>query len=361
MIHAHNLHGDYFDLRRLPEFSARVPVAMTLHDEWAYTGHCAYTMGLETWRSGCVSCPDLEVYPAIRRDATHQNWLAKASIYTESRLYISAPTRWLLERAQESILARGTAAWRVIPNGVDLDLFRPGDRDVARRQLGLPEDAAILLFAANRARRSPFKDHDTVVAALRRVSSLHLARRVLLIVLGDSGPGESLANGEVRYVPYERDAARLVAHYRAADLYLHAAKAEAAGLTILEALATGTPVVASGVGGIPEEVRSLQGAPGSWDGETHAVAQATGILVPPADPDAMAAATAHLLSNDDLRRQLSANALADARDRFDLDDQVDATIAWYRDIRADWEGWVGGGRSKAGPTGAEEPRSAPWR
>src|SRR6185295_7744800 len=70
VVHAHNLHGGYFDLRALTEISRQVPVLLTLHDEWLLTGHCAYSLGCERWEHGCGSCPDLTIYPSIKRDAT---------------------------------------------------------------------------------------------------------------------------------------------------------------------------------------------------------------------------------------------------------------------------------------------------
>nr|MDJ0869634.1 glycosyltransferase [Myxococcota bacterium] len=63
VVHAHNLHGGYFDLRLLPELSQRRPTLVTLHDGWLLSGHCAYSLGCERWRQGCGSCPHLDVYP----------------------------------------------------------------------------------------------------------------------------------------------------------------------------------------------------------------------------------------------------------------------------------------------------------
>ena len=130
--------------------------------------------------------------------------------------------------------------------------------------------------------------------------------------------------------------AEVAAFYQAADLYLHAAKAENLATTILEALATGLPVVATAVGGIPEEVHSLAGAPGAWTGEDHPLDQATGVLVGPGDAAGMGEAVAHLLGDVPTRAALAANAAEDARARFDVDRQIDATITWYREIIAAW-------------------------
>jgi hypothetical protein len=70
IVHAHNLHRDYFDLRFLPEFSARVPLVITMHDAWLLSGHCAHSFACERRLTGCGECPDLTIPPAIKRDAT---------------------------------------------------------------------------------------------------------------------------------------------------------------------------------------------------------------------------------------------------------------------------------------------------
>ena len=336
VIHCHNLHGSYFDLRALPELSRRSPVVMTLHDEWTFTGHCAATMGIENWRTGCHSCPDLDVYPRIRRDATHENWVAKRSIYRRSRLFVSTPSQWLMDRARVSILAEGAVGWRVIPNGVDRSTFRPGEQAGARRTLGVPRDARILLFTANQARRNMFKDYATVAEAARILGGLVHDREVLLIVLGEGGPVERQGNVEIRPVPYEAHADRVAAHYQAADLYVHAARTDNLPTTILEAAASGLPTVATAVGGIPEIVRSLAEIPGGWRGSGYDRDQATGALVDAGDAAGMARAAAAILDDDDLRGTLGSNAHADAAIRYDLERQVDATLAWYHEVLADW-------------------------
>jgi glycosyltransferase involved in cell wall biosynthesis len=318
--------------------SHRLPVVMTLHDEWTFTGHCAYALHGDRWRTGCGSCPDLDVYPAIRRDGTRANLRAKADIYARSRLYVSTPSRWLMDRARDSVLAPAVVDWRVIHNGVDRTIFRAGDRLEARARLDIPAEPFVLLFTANLARRSPFKDWDTVSEAAERVAATVEGRPVLCLALGDEGPTRRLPNGELRFVPYRSDLAEVASFYRAADVYLHAAKAENFPTTILEAMASALPVVATAVGGIPEQVRSLAGAPGGWTGAADGPDAATGVLVAPGDAAGMAQATVAILRDDASRRRLGANGAADAAQRFDLQRQLDETVAWYREILADWRG-----------------------
>ena len=75
----------------------------------------------------------------------------------------------------------------------------------------------------------------------------------------------------MRFVGHQKSAQTVAQYYQAADVYLHAATADTFPRAVLEALACGTPVVATGVGGIPEQVRSL--------GDAFGPAKATGILV----------------------------------------------------------------------------------
>jgi glycosyltransferase involved in cell wall biosynthesis len=302
VLHVHNLHGGYFDLRALPELSARQPTVVTMHDEWLYTGHCAYTLDSERWLEGCGSCPHLDSYPALRVDGTAENWRRKTALYERSRLHVVCPSRWLLERAQRSMLAPAIASARVIPNGIDLELFAP------ERRNGRGEP--VVVFAAQGARTNPYKDFET----LRRALELLRDRRLLAVALGEGGPEERIGGVTLRSVPFQ--AREGVAQWlRRADLYVHATRADNHPLAVLEALASGVPVVACRVGGIPEQLTDE-----------------TGALVEPGDPRSFAAAISQLLDDPDRRARMGAAAAADARTRFSLDRQVDAYLDLYTEL-----------------------------
>jgi glycosyltransferase involved in cell wall biosynthesis len=157
-------------------------------------------------------------------------------------------------------------------------------------------------------------------------------QRVLLLALGEDAPPERAGAAEIAFMPYQLDHDLVAAYYRAADLYVHAARAETFPNTVLEALACGTPVVASAVGGVLEQVRGLR-VPGADPGHAaHGSEQGTGALVPPGDAEALAAAIAALANDSELRRRLGENAARDARGRFDQGAQVDGYLEWFREI-----------------------------
>ncbi len=330
LIHAHNLHGGFFDLRRLGALSRRLPCVLTLHDEWLLTGHCAYAGACQRWLTGCGACPDLGIYPAIRRDGTARNWQIKAATYRQSQLFVATPSRWLMAQARRSMLAAGIAAARVIPNGVDLDLFRPHDRRAARRRLGLAEDRPLLLAVANRIRHNRFKDWATLQRALTELAHLRPEQEVIFVGLGDEAPDERIGPVTIRFVPFDPDPATIALYYQAADLYLHAAKSENFPTTVLEALACGTPVVATAVGGIPEQIDDIA--------KPAASGGANGVLVPPGDGVAMAAAVIALLADPPLLTRMGQEARTAAEARFGVERMIAAYLDWYREIAGETGG-----------------------
>jgi glycosyltransferase involved in cell wall biosynthesis len=318
VIHAHNLHGDYFDMRALTFLSHQIPVVWTLHDTWAFTGHCGYFIDCERWRTGCGNCPDLRRYPAIRRDRTAENWNRKRQIYASSRLAVAPPSRWLMGCVERSMLQ----PWRkrVIPNGVDLAIYKPGDQIQARNALGLPRNAFICMFAAASGNaKNPYKDYATVDQAVRLVVEKMPSADLLFVCVGQSN--QVASDPRFRYTGYIADPYRVALYYQAADVLLHATNVEVWGLTITEALACGTPVIATAVGGIPEQI---------VDGET-------GFLVPRGDSQAMTQRIIGLMNRPDLCRQMGQAAAAYAQQAYSLDRQTMAYLQWFEDLRAEYD------------------------
>jgi glycosyltransferase involved in cell wall biosynthesis len=330
VLHCHNLHGNYFDLRALPWLSQQVPTILTLHDAWLLSGHCAHSLDCDRWRIGCGECPDLTIYPAVRRDATAYNWQRKREIYQQSRLYVATPCRWLMQKVEASMLAPAIVEARVIPNGVDVNVFRPADRKRVRAFLGFPQDARILLFTANGIRTNVWKDYRVLRGAIERVAASMDGRRLLFVALGDDGATERASEAEIRFVPYQTAPESVALYYQAADLYIHAARADTFPNTVLEALACGTPVVATAIGGIPEQVKGL--ATGDDCLNKHRPDEATVFLTAPGSAEELGVRLQQLLGNDDLRLTMSNNAASDARMRFSLERQAHAYLDWYQEI-----------------------------
>jgi glycosyltransferase involved in cell wall biosynthesis len=221
-----------------------------------------------------------------------------------------------MKRAKRSML--NPIEVRVIHNGIDLDVFQPPEnRRFAREQLGLPPDAIVLLAVVQKWNR--FKDYDTVEKAL-----LHLSERpersgckILFVALGgNENLEETIGNIPVKKISYLSDPSEVARYYQAADVFLHAAHSDNFPTTILESLACGTPVIATAVGGIPEQISH---------GET-------GFLVPQEHAHAMAEQIALLIQKPHLRARMGTQAAKTARSCFGLKRMVDDYLAWYQEI-----------------------------
>src|SRR5919205_822955 len=134
VVQLHNLHGSYFSYTALPLLSRRRPIVWLLQDQWAYTGHVAYSLDCERWRHGCGSCPYLAEYPRLRRDTTALLWRLKRRVYDRSRLTLIVPSRWMLELVRASPLLALAGAGEV-------------PRHVETRWLGSISDDALLAQA----------------------------------------------------------------------------------------------------------------------------------------------------------------------------------------------------------------------
>ena len=316
IVHAHNLHRNYFDLRFLPELSARVPLVITLHDAWLLSGHCGHSFDCQRWQTGCGECPDLTIPPSIERDGTAENWRRKREIYQRSRFRVAAPCRWLIDKLEQSMVAPAVLESRVIPNGIDLEVFQPANRAAVRERLGLPQEADILLFTALSIRENVWKDYKTLRAAIARLAERRAKQPLIFLAVGEAAPTEKIGPAEIRFVPFLEDNRRVAEFYQAADLYIHASRADTFPTSILESLACETPVVATAVDGIPEQI---------VDGET-------GMLTPPGAAGAMADAIASLLDDVARRRVMGANAGAEARRKFGRERMIEDYLAWFDEI-----------------------------
>jgi glycosyltransferase involved in cell wall biosynthesis len=337
VVHAHNLHRGFFDLRFLPALSSAVPMFLTMHDAWLLSGNCAHSFACERWMMGCGQCPDIAIYPGLNADGTAFNWRRKRRIYAASRLFVATPCQWLMDKVDRSILSEGIIEKRVIPYGLDTSVFRPGAQAEARRRLGLPDEALIMLTVAVGLTRNRWKDYATLRAALDILAGMQLDREIICLGLGEDAPPQRANKVEIRFIPFEKDPSMVAAFYQASDLYVHAAKQDTFPNVVLEALACGLPVVGTAVGGIPEQVRGLAGVlPTHEDGghNRSGPEQATGFLVRPASPGSLAHALHRLAGDDSMRLRMGENAARDARRRFDMKRQADDYLHWYEDVLA---------------------------
>lgn len=332
VVQLHNLHGWYFNYNLLPRISALKPVIWTLHDMWAFTGHCAYAYDCDRWRTRCFDCPQLTrdrrkfVEPRpVFVDRTSHVWERKRSIYQQSKLHIVAPSRWMADQARNSIL-RGAADIQCISYGIDLTTFRPTDQASARHALGIPQNAKVILFVAAKVIQGR-KGLGYLCEALGRIRA---HKDTLLLTVGSSKPKQQqLQHYEQMHLGHIADKDKLSLVYSAADLYVLPTLADNLPLTVQESLASGTPVVAFDVGGIPEMIDHLS----------------TGYLARYKDTADLATGICQLLDDDALRLRMRETCRSFAVTHYDLKVQTSRHVDLYEQaIRTHQQHPIGNGR-----------------
>ena len=309
IVQLHNLHGSYFGFTALPAISRLRPVVWQLHEQWGLTGDVAYSLDCERWRHGCGTCPYLDEYPRLRNDTTALLYRLKDRVYSNSRLHLVVPSRWMADIVRASpLLSRFPLNY--IPTGIDTRVFTPGDRDEARRKLRLPLDRRIVFFAAANVNERR-KGLHLLAEALRRLDD-----PPLLLVAGNG----TVARGiETRYLGAVLDEEVLADAYRAADVFAVPTLADVLTQTAPESIACGTPCIAFDRGGVVDVVRHLE----------------TGYQARFGDVDDLSRGLTTLLGDDALLERLSRKCREVAETEFSVDVQVQRYASLYEEVRAE--------------------------
>ena len=166
-----------------------------------------------------------------------------------------ANSHWLAEIAGRSPIVKACGGVRVIHPGIDMAVFRPQDKNLCREHLELPADAFVIMTGG----ASLNDENKNVPWLFEQLSRLPDLRSVIVLAFGEGAvPVPDRLN--VRFTGSIRDRHDLVRLFAAADVFVSASLMETYGLTLVEAMACGTPVVAFRVGGIPEAAPDGQGS-----------------------------------------------------------------------------------------------------
>lgn len=247
IIHLHNIHGHYLNYPILFHFLQKYhkPVVWTLHDCWAFTGHCAYFdyVGCQLWQEGCQNCPQLKSYPqSYGIDHSAENYARKKELFTGiERLHIVTPSQWLADLVKKSFLKEYPVT--VIHNGIDTSVFTPTESDF-RKQHGL-ENKKILLGVA-----SPWTPRKGLQDFIKLAPMLPENWKIVLVGLSK----RQLAHLPSDILGLERtnNTKELAQIYTAADVFFNPTYEDNYPTTNLEAIACGTPVITYDTGGSPE-------------------------------------------------------------------------------------------------------------
>lgn len=255
IIHLHNIHGFCLNLPMFFRYIKKsgVKVVWTLHDCWAFTGHCPhFTMSkCDKWKIGCQHCPQYRDYPKSYLDNSRRMYRLKKKWFSSVEdLIIVTPSEWLAGLVKQSFLKNYPV--NVINNGIDLNVFKPTDSDF-RVKHNIGDKYIVLGVAFGWGKR---KGLDVFIELAKR---LNMEKYQIVLVGTDDSVDKQLPNNIIS-IHRTNNQTELAEIYSAADLFVNPTREENYPTVNMESIACGTPVVTFETGGSPEILDKACGA-----------------------------------------------------------------------------------------------------
>ena len=255
ILHLHNIHGYYINVEMLFDWIKSRPqmkVIWTLHDCWAFTGHCVHftIANCSQWKTCCKQCIQLKNYPSCEFVGNvERNFQRKKSAFTGVKdMTIVTPSKWLADLVEKSFL-NGYSV-KVINNGIDTNVFKPTPSDF--RKKNHLENRKIILGVASSW--SAAKGLNDFVKLSKMLDDYY---KIVLVGLSEKQIKEVPDN--IIKISRTNSAVELAAIYTAADVFLNLTYEDNYPTVNIEAMACGTQVLTYNTGGSPEIVEKFNG------------------------------------------------------------------------------------------------------
>lgn len=313
LLHLHLVHNTNFDILHLPILSKLKPIVWTLHDPWAFGGHCIYHIDCDMWKTHCFNCKNIDK-PFIRDiDTTALEYEEKKFAIQNSNVHAIVASEWMKNNVAQSPIWVDKPV-HLVPFGIDQKIFcPPKNLDDAKQALGIPPTTLVLFARTQRH----YKGLEILRIALEQLATHH---NFVLLTVGKNGLlpqlPKSILHKEYGWLTDDLDLVKL---YQACDLFLMPSEHEAFGMMAIEAMSCGRMVLALDVpsSALPGVINSPHVG--------IAATQAT-----------YADELCRLASAPDEMRHRGKLSLAYARERHGLETYVQKIMSVYKEAMADF-------------------------
>lgn len=254
LIHLHNLPGYYVNIKELFEYLSNLnkPVIWTLHDCWSFTGHCCHYSANKCykWQSECKNCKHLREYPpSLMWDNSNKNFELKKRLFNSvENMELVTTSNWLKNQVESSFLKN--IKCRTIYNGIDTSVFKPSASSF-KQTYNISDKKIILGVASIWSEKKGFNDFLEL--------SKFIDSNYVIVLVGVSKKQKENLPYTIIAIERTDSVSELVNIYSAADVYVNTSVEETFGMTTLEAMACGTPVVVYDKTAVPEIVTEKVG------------------------------------------------------------------------------------------------------
>jgi glycosyltransferase involved in cell wall biosynthesis len=256
LVHFHDLSSAISPLT-VGLIAKRLPTVWTFHDYAAFTGGCIFPMDCRRFQTGCGDCPQMDLWPLNRSngiDFTRRMLKIKHKIFRDSSIHVIAPCEWMANTARSSGIQFKRIT--VIPYGIDTSVCLPLEKAKVRQLLDLVTQKPIVLLSAG----DITDKRKGLIYSVQALKKLQREIDPFVLIVGKIADDIRRVFGDIEVFDtgYLRDDSKKLQYFAAADVFLFCPIDDNMPLTILETMATATPMVGFATGGIPEVVQHLR-------------------------------------------------------------------------------------------------------
>ncbi|MES0489114.1 MAG: glycosyltransferase [Leptospirales bacterium] len=304
-----NIHwvANFLSIKNIGELgNLNIPMIWTLHDEGPYTGGCHYTAGCTKFIEECYSCPQLKVDDHY---IPHNVLKYKKLVFPEN-LHIVTPSEWLSKRAALSTLFKNNKI-TTIPNGIDTEIFKPIKKADAKKMLNISPNTFVLAFGAVNVNSSR-KGYQHLINVMNRLNNdtvfnkVIKKNKIMLLTFGKFNKNNIPIDMETCNLGLVDDESQISKIFASADLFIMPSLEDNLPNTMLESMASGTPVLSFRIGGIPDVIK-----------HNH-----NGLLVKPFDTTQMATEIIDYFNDKKKQQRLGKAAIDTIRSNYTLAHQA---------------------------------------
>lgn len=257
IIEIHWVCGSFLSVKSIHDIiKLNKPVIMVCHDNWQFTGGCHVRLGCERFTDNCGKCPQL--HSTKIHDWSYYLVKKKKKLFQGGRITVVSPSSWMDHNVLRSSVLKDYPHY-VIPNALDITLFKKKDKNILRKKYNISEKTIVLAYGAVNSTSTPYKGYKQLLEALEIFEKeYNREKKIEALVFGsEKKETKDDINIKVKYTGYLNQA-QMVEIYNCADIYIVPSLEDSFNYTVAESLACETPVVAFSTGGIVDIIDHMK-------------------------------------------------------------------------------------------------------